>query len=123
MFAPVVEMYEFFDCEYRKYGKLIGSKFFVCFVLVIGPKYSRIKIEEVYVLQHFEDMFESGNFEDRMAISDCLQEIKTNFFFYDNVTSDNIKCLSFHGYTSQLINVIDNTTARFYFNRFKFPAI
>lgn len=71
-----------------------------------------VLIDEVYVLQHFEDMFKTGNFEDRLAIEDCQTEIQTNFFYYNNITSKNMRCLSFHGHTSLLTKILESTEAR-----------
>lgn len=84
----------------------------IWFFAEIGVKYSKVKIDEVYMLQHFENMFETGNFEERVEIGKCNKRISTHFFYYDNVTSEIIKCLSFHGHTSQLEEVLGNTTSR-----------
>ncbi|CAH0550446.1 unnamed protein product [Brassicogethes aeneus] len=89
-FAPVIEMYDFFN-EYKN-------------------KYSVI-IEETYILQHFEDMFESGNFEDRMEVEKCTKDYKPLFFHYSNITSNNVKCLSFHGSSTNLIKLFNESTA------------
>lgn len=74
--------------------------------------YPPIKIDEVYVLQHYSDMFETGNFEERMSVEPCQKEIQTNFYHYSNITSDNIKCLSFHGHSLNLIELLETSTAR-----------
>lgn len=92
LFAPVIEMHEFFTELPRKYTKAI--------------------IDEVYVLQHFSDMFETGNFEDRMAVEICQNPIHTSFFHYENVTSSNIKCLSFHGHATQLSELLEKSSSR-----------
>lgn len=78
----------------------------------VKPKNGLVFIDEVYVLQHFEDMFKTGNFEDRLAVEDCQNEMQTNFFFYDNLTSNHMHCLSFHGHTSLLTRVLETTNAR-----------
>lgn len=70
-------------------------------------------MDEVYVLQHFEDMFETGNFEERMQIDTCHNEHNPTFFFFSNITSNNIKCLSFHGHTSQLVNILHSSSAKY----------
>lgn len=49
-FAPVIEMSEFLNTGTRQ-------------------------IEQVYILQHFKDTFTSGNFEDRMALEPCQEEL------------------------------------------------
>lgn len=72
-----------------------------------------VLIDDVYVLQHFEDMFKTGNFEDRLAVENCQSEIQTNFFFYKNMTAKNMYCLSFHGHTSLLSRILEKTAARY----------
>ncbi|KAF5299583.1 hypothetical protein FQR65_LT09388, partial [Abscondita terminalis] len=91
-FAPVIEMHEFFK--------------------EIGPKYSKLKLQDVYILQHFKDMFETGKFDDKMEIQKCNKPIRTNFYYYNNVTSDNIKCLSFHGPVQLLQKILKITKAQ-----------
>ncbi|CAH1991284.1 unnamed protein product [Acanthoscelides obtectus] len=89
-FAPVIEMYEFFN-EYPN-------------------KYSRVTIDEVYTLQHFEDMFETGNFEDRMELKNkCKEDL--SFFLYSNITANKYYCLSYHGPATKLSQLFLNTTA------------
>lgn len=68
------------------------------------------------MLKHFDDMFETGNFEERMAVTDCKSNDKVNFFHYTNLTSDNVKCLSFHGHTSQLKDLLLKSKARYLFS-------
>ncbi|KAJ8925279.1 hypothetical protein NQ315_009107 [Exocentrus adspersus] len=75
-------------------------------------KYSKVVlIDEVYTLQHFEDMFETGNFEDRMKIDECQRRSEVTFFFYDNITSHNFYCLSYHGPATKLTDLFLNTSA------------
>lgn len=73
--------------------------------------YSDVSIEEVYTLQHFKDMFETGNFEERMAIEDCQGKIKKSFF-NNRLISNNIKCLSFHGHVSQLTEILKKSSSK-----------
>lgn len=73
--------------------------------------YSEVNIEETYVLQHFKDMFETGNFEERMAIEDCQDKIKKSFF-NNRLISSNVKCLSFHGHVSQLTEILEKSTSK-----------
>lgn len=82
-------------------------------VIEVGNKYDKTKIDEVYVLEHFEDMFETGNFEDRFEETRCGDDINVKFYNYVNLTSDNIKCLSFHGYMSQLTKILNKSKARY----------
>lgn len=80
--------------------------------LVVKNKYSKIKIDEVYILQHFEDMFETGNFEDRMSIENCHEEPNPMFYYCDNMTSINIQCLSYHGPATKLTELLAKSQAR-----------
>lgn len=91
-FAPVIEMHEFFS-NYPN-------------------KYSKIEIEQVLTLQHFEDMFETGNFEDRMKFDDCNRNFDYTYFFYKNITAKKIQCLSYHGPATKLTEAFLNTTAK-----------
>ncbi|KAJ8963340.1 hypothetical protein NQ318_018812, partial [Aromia moschata] len=91
-FAPVIEMHEFFT-EYQ-------------------AKYSEVVIEEVYTLQHFEDMFETGNFEDRFKIDQCRSDYAISFFHYENITGRDFYCLSYHGPATKLEEIFLNTTAQ-----------
>ncbi|GLV36279.1 O-fucosyltransferase 2 [Carabus blaptoides fortunei] len=90
-FAPVIEMYQFFN--------------------EVGSNYEQLIIDEVFILQNFEDMFETGNFEDKMAVEECTENETVNFYKYDNLTSNNIRCLSFHGHASQLISLLEKSTS------------
>ncbi|VEN54367.1 unnamed protein product [Callosobruchus maculatus] len=82
-----------------------------CMVLEHPKTYSRVTIDEVYTLQHFEDMFETGNFEDRMQIDKCRKKQNISFFFYNNITANNYHCLSYHGPVTKLVQLFLNTTA------------
>ncbi|KAJ3648605.1 hypothetical protein Zmor_020398 [Zophobas morio] len=90
-FAPVIEMHEFFNAIDRKYS---------------------VVIDEVYILQHFKDMFETGNFEDRMKIEECRAKSHLIYFFYNNITSKNVKCLSYHGPATKLSELLDKSPAK-----------
>ncbi|RZC35369.1 GDP-fucose protein O-fucosyltransferase 2, partial [Asbolus verrucosus] len=90
-FAPVIEMHEFFHAINRTYN---------------------IVIDEVYILQHFEDMFETGNFEDRMKLEKCTKNYQINYFFYKNITSHNVKCLSYHGPATKLSKLLEKSPAK-----------
>lgn len=76
-------------------------------------KYTRCIIDTVYILQHFEEMFKSGNFEDKWEIEKCQNPPKLRFFYYTNITSYNVQCLSFHGPSSKLIEVFKQEQARY----------
>lgn len=81
-------------------------------ILEIGIRYGEINIDEVYILQHFEDMFKSGKFEDKVEIQKCNKDFFTTFYHYDNITSNNVRCLSFHGHASQLSKILEQSNAR-----------
>ncbi|XP_072379841.1 GDP-fucose protein O-fucosyltransferase 2-like [Diabrotica undecimpunctata] len=91
-FAPVIEMYEFFD--------------------IYPNKYTKVVIDEVYNLQHFEDMFETGNFEERMNIEKCQRTYDKTYLFYKNITAKDVKCLSYHGPATKLTELFVNTSAK-----------
>lgn len=78
---------------------------------MLNKTYS-VQINEVYILQHFKDMFESGNFEDRMKVEKCAQNFQINYFFYKNMTSKNIKCLSYHGPATKLSELLLKSSAK-----------
>ncbi|XP_066257171.1 GDP-fucose protein O-fucosyltransferase 2 [Euwallacea similis] len=92
-FAPVIELHEYFSRLHTN-------------------KYTRCIIDTVYVLQHFEEMFKSGNFEDKWEIEKCQKLPKLRFFYYTNITSYNVQCLSFHGPSTKLIEVFKQDQAR-----------
>ncbi|XP_069692474.1 GDP-fucose protein O-fucosyltransferase 2 [Periplaneta americana] len=97
-FAPVIEMHEFM----REYGNLT--------------------LDVVYVLQHYEDMWKSGKWEDKFSIEPCNEEIYYSklssgkfrgwFWGYSNITASEVQCLSFHGHVSLLRGVVQNLSAR-----------
>ncbi|KAL1512523.1 hypothetical protein ABEB36_002104 [Hypothenemus hampei] len=92
-FAPVMDLYEYFtELKHNKYTKLL--------------------IHTVYILQHFEDMFKSGRFEDKWNIEKCQRPPKLRFFHYANITSKNIQCLSFHGPSTKLIEIFKQDESR-----------
>ncbi|KAG5893239.1 hypothetical protein JTB14_013401 [Gonioctena quinquepunctata] len=92
MFAPVIEMHEFFTNYPRKYSKVI--------------------IDEVYTLQHFKDMFETGNFEERMTLEKCTRKEEPSFFFYKNITAKHSQCLSYHGPATKLTELFLSSPAK-----------
>ncbi|KAF5280131.1 hypothetical protein FQA39_LY18133 [Lamprigera yunnana] len=94
-FAPVIEMHNFFDSDD-----------------VMGPQYANLNIDNVYILQHYEDMFKTGQFEDKMEFQKCNKPIRTNFYHYNNITSSNIKCLSFHGHAKDLEYIFKQSAAQ-----------
>lgn len=92
-YIPVIEMYKFME-EYSS-----GSK--------------EIQLDCMYILQNDEEMFKTGKFEDKNEVTDCIldslqfykskQHIYTSpFWGYRNITTQNVKCLKFHGTASYL---------------------
>lgn len=63
-------------------------------------------------MQHFEDMFETGMFNDKYAIEPCQKPVHISYFHYNNITSNNVSCLSFHGPTSQLSRLLKDSPAK-----------
>lgn len=91
-FAPVIEMHEFFA--------------------TLPPTYSKVRIDEVYVLHQALDVFETGDFSDRFEEVKCEKRPKSNFFFYGNLTANSFKCISAHGSTSLLQKVLEKSGAK-----------
>lgn len=58
-------------------------------------------------------MFKSGVFKDKYALESCNKPMHISYFYYSNVTSNNISCLSFHGPTSQLIQMLKDSSAKY----------
>lgn len=54
------------------------------------------------MLKNDEEMFRSGNFEDKNQLVDCDTEYPNRYWGYSNVTAGEIKCLIFHGTASGL---------------------
>lgn len=72
-----------------------------------------IQLDCMYILQNDEEMFKTGKFEDKNEVTDCIldslqfykskQHIYTSpFWGYRNITTQNVKCLKFHGTASYL---------------------
>lgn len=91
----------------------VASHLQYIFITEIGTNYAQTLLDEVYILQNFEDMFTTGNFEDRFAVEPCAQKQIINFYEYGNLTSKNIKCLSFHGLASQLSKILTKSDSRY----------
>ncbi|XP_046838618.1 GDP-fucose protein O-fucosyltransferase 2 isoform X1 [Vespa crabro] len=91
-YAPVIEMYKFFE-EYSSKNK-------------------RTQLDIVYILQNDEEMFKTGIFEDKNEEKDCpsklvrykksKEEYSGYFWNYSNITSRQMKCILFHGTMSNL---------------------
>lgn len=99
-FAPVIEMEEFF-------ARIKNG----------GPA-----IDEVYVLQHYKDMWEEGReWQDRWDIETCIDNVpytnigkasKGPFWSYNNITAKKVSCVSFQGHTSLLAKLLKQSTAK-----------
>lgn len=91
LYTHVLDMWEFFDVLQVKYG------------------IQTVEIGEVYVLQQFEEMFESGVFIDKFEETACSRSDNDNYHFleYYNITEKTITCLSFQGSASLIIEVLE----------------
>lgn len=91
LFTNVIDMWEFFDILSYQYRRPI------------------VDITEVYVLQQFETMFESGVFVDKFEETACTRNEYDNYHFleYYNITERTITCLSFQGSASLLVDVLE----------------
>ena len=91
LYTNVLDMWEFFEKIKRKTRKKI------------------VTLSEVYRLQHFENMFESGVFVDKFEETACRKSEYDNFHYFDyhNITEHSITCLNFQGSATLLINVLE----------------
>lgn len=99
-FAPVIEMEEF----------------------LANVSKGKATIEEVYVLQHYKDMWDEGReWKDRWDVERCADSIpytkvgkvfKGPFWTYDNVTAQKVACLSFQGHASLLKDLLKTNKAK-----------
>lgn len=90
-YTNVIDMWEFFDILIERDGQQI------------------VEIGEVYVLQQYEAMFESGIFIDKYEETSCTRNEYDNYHFFEyyNITEKTITCLNFQGSASLLINVLE----------------
>lgn len=90
MYTNVLDMWEFFD-----------------YILKI-TKQPFVNIHEVYRLQHFESMMESGMFVDKYEEIACPrnQHENNHYLEYFNITEETITCLNFQGSATLLIDVL-----------------
>jgi peptide-O-fucosyltransferase len=79
LYSSVIDMWEFFDVLL----KITGRPF--------------LEIDEVYKLQHFETMFESGVFIDKFEETACSRNEYDNYHYleYYNISEKTITCLNF----------------------------
>ena len=79
LFANVIDMWEFFEIVL----KITGKHF--------------LEIDEVFKLQHFEAMFESGMFIDKFEETACSRNEYANYHYleYYNISEKTITCLNF----------------------------
>lgn len=91
LFTNVIDMWEFFD------------------QLDSHDGVEMVNINEVYVLQQFEAMFESGIFIDKFEETACTRNEYDNYHFleYYNITERTITCLNFQGSASLLVKVLE----------------
>ncbi|XP_047103138.1 GDP-fucose protein O-fucosyltransferase 2-like isoform X2 [Schistocerca piceifrons] len=98
-FTPVVEMTDFFS------------------------EVNTTIIDHVFYLQHPKDLWKDENFEERYSIDECPQSIpyrkvtkdgiwRGKFWGYSNLTATDLKCISFHGHVSLLVDILKNIHKR-----------
>lgn len=102
-FAPVMELHEYFR---RKSNWIFEASFKSCIAGLQKNKYTKCVIDRVYILQHYDDMFESGKFEEKWNVDKCSKPPKLRFFYYSNITSYNVQCVSFHGPATKLAELL-----------------
>ena len=92
LYTNVLDMWEFFDIVRQQHHQKI------------------VEISEVYLLQHFEAMFESGVFVDKFEETACSLTENDNYHFleYYNITEKTITCLNFQGSASLLIKILES---------------
>ncbi|XP_076234354.1 O-fucosyltransferase 2 isoform X2 [Calliopsis andreniformis] len=107
----------FFDvASLQKYVSVIEMYQFL-------QEYKQTQLDIVYILQNDEKMFKTGKFEDKNEIVECNRELwpyrklESNkysgyFWGYHNITSVALKCVKFHGLTSDLIRNLEPTVYR-----------
>lgn len=105
----------FFDLEsVRLYTNRIldFDEFFDELKCKFGIENSQIVLDEVYQLQHFENMFENGVYKEKFEQIACPKtnqrrlSINRNYFGYKNMTENKLICLQFQGSASLLSNVL-----------------
>lgn len=91
LYTKVLDMWEFFDIIRQQYRQ------------------KSVEIGEVYLLQHFEAMFETGVFVDKFEETICSRTDNDNYHFleYYNITEKTITCLNFQGSASLLFEVLE----------------
>lgn len=92
LYTKVLDMWEFFDIIREQHHQQI------------------VEIGEVYMLQQFEAMFESGVFVDKFEETACSRSDNDNYHFleYYNITEKTITCLNFQGSASLLVEVLED---------------
>lgn len=92
LFTEVIELYKLFDIILKETG---GRPF--------------MEIDEIYKLQHFEAMFDSGVFIDKYEETACPRNEYDSYHYleYYNITEKTITCLNFQGSASLLIKVLE----------------
>lgn len=100
-FAPVIELEEF-----------LGHV----------PK-GKPAIDEVYILQHYKDMWDEGKeWQDRWQVDKCVDKnlpytkagkvIKGPFWSFSNITAQKVVCASFQGRASLLKDLLNSSKAK-----------
>ncbi|XP_053988042.1 GDP-fucose protein O-fucosyltransferase 2 isoform X1 [Hylaeus volcanicus] len=111
-YIPVIEMYQFIQgiilITFLSLANIISIYF-----LEYPSDNEETQLDVVYILQNDEEMFKTGEFKDKNEVVECEDETlwysklkstkyKGYFWGYDNVTSEAVKCVVFHGMISDL---------------------
>jgi peptide-O-fucosyltransferase len=93
-YTDVIDIFEFFDEI-----KILPNK----------VKHNKLVIDEVYKLQHFEDMFEDGVFVDKFQEVACNSKEKKrkSYYNYKNITENKLVCMSFQGSAAKLYDLLE----------------
>lgn len=75
-----------------------------------------VEITEVYKLQHFDAMFESGVFIDKFEEMACPRNDFESYHYleYYNISETHVTCLNFQGSASLLIKVLEEYKDKFH---------
>lgn len=98
MFTSILDMWEFFD------------------IIHSTTNNDYLEINEVYKLQHFENMFENGVFVDKFEEAACTRHDYDNYHYmeYYNITENNINCISFQGSVMLLKDILEQYKEKYH---------
>lgn len=70
-------------------------------------------IEQTYTLENFDEMFETGFFENKYEKRQCKRHYKLDFFGFSNITTNSKQCLAFQGHVDMFKSIFQNYAHRF----------